>query len=144
MSGILRAREVLVYLSNNRITWSFIVERAPWWGGFWERMVQSVKRSLRKSVGRSMLCFDQLNTLLVEIEAIVNSRPQTYVYSDSEGISYALSPSHLLHGCRLTATNNGAQYEIVSTYNSLALRHKQQRHLFNQFLNIWRKNYLLS
>jgi len=32
-------------------------------------MVQSVKRSLRKSVGRSTLCFDQLNTLLVEIEA---------------------------------------------------------------------------
>ena len=31
--SILRSREVLVYLSNNRITWTFIVERAPWWVG---------------------------------------------------------------------------------------------------------------
>jgi len=106
-------------------------------------MVQSVKKCLRKSVGRSTLCFDQLNNLLVEIEAIVNSRPLTYVYSDS-GISYALSSSHLLHGRRLTATNNSAHHEIVSTYNSLALRHKQQKHLFDQFLNIWQKNYLLN
>ena len=104
--GILRSREVLVYLSNNRITWNFIVERAPWWGGFWERMVQSAKKCLRKSVGRSTLSFDQLNTLLVEIEAIINSRPLTYVYSDSEGVSYALSPSHFLHGRRLTTTPN--------------------------------------
>jgi len=115
---------VLVYLSNNRITWSFIVEQAPWWGTFWERMVQSGKRCLRKSVGRSMLCFDQLKTLLVEIEAIVNSRPLMYVYSDSEGISYALSPSHLLHFRHLIATNNSMHYEIVSAHNSFALRHK--------------------
>jgi len=53
-------------------------------------------------VGRSTLSFDQLNTLLIEIEAIINSPPMTYVYSDSEGVNYALSPSHLLHGHRLT------------------------------------------
>jgi hypothetical protein len=32
-----RADEVLRYLTNNQITWQFIVEKAPWWGGFWER-----------------------------------------------------------------------------------------------------------
>jgi len=36
VSGILQDREVLVCLSNNRITWSFIVEQDPWWGGLLE------------------------------------------------------------------------------------------------------------
>ena len=142
--SILQSREVLVYLSNNRITWTFIVERAPWWGGFWERLIQSVKKCLRKSVGRSTLSFDQLNTLLVEIEAIINSRPLMYVYPDSEGVSYALSPSHLIHGRCLTTTPNSEHYEVVSTHNSLVHRNKQQKHLRNQFLCLWRKTYLLS
>ena len=46
------------------------MEKAPWWGGFWERMVQGVKQCLRKTIGYNRLTFDQLNTLLVEIEAI--------------------------------------------------------------------------
>ena len=44
---ITRSEEVLRYLSDNRITWNFIVERAPWWGGYWERMVKSVKQPLK-------------------------------------------------------------------------------------------------
>ena len=30
-----RAKEFQHYLTNNRVTWNFIVEKAPWWGGFW-------------------------------------------------------------------------------------------------------------
>ena len=35
-------------LETRRIEWRFNLERAPWWGGFFERMVGSVKRCLRK------------------------------------------------------------------------------------------------
>ena len=35
------------------VQWQFIVEASPWWGGFWERLVQTVKRSLRKGLFRS-------------------------------------------------------------------------------------------
>ena len=48
--------------------------------------------------GRSVLNFDQLNTLLIEIECVLNSRPLTYVEDDTRGISYALTPSHLIYG----------------------------------------------
>lgn len=48
---ITRAPEVWHYLTDNRITWNFIVEKAPWWGGFWERMVRSVKRPIKKILG---------------------------------------------------------------------------------------------
>jgi len=61
--------------------------------------------------------------------------------SDSEAVSYALSPSHLLHGHHLTTTPNGKHYD---THKSLVQRNKQQKHLLNQFLCLWRKTYLLS
>ena len=37
--NIPRSTEVIHYLANQRTSWKFIVSRAPWWGGFWERMV---------------------------------------------------------------------------------------------------------
>ena len=43
--------------ASHGIRWQFIVERAPWWGGFYERLIGSVKRCLKKSLGRSLLSF---------------------------------------------------------------------------------------
>lgn len=80
---ICSSTEVSHYLINNRIIWNFIAEKAPWWGGFWERMVRVVKRSLKKSIGRSNLSFEELRTLLVEVESVVNARPLTYVHDDT-------------------------------------------------------------
>jgi len=69
------------------VDWKFIVERAPWWGEFWEHMVHSIKRCLRKSIGCTSLNNDELNTL---VESIVNSRLLTYVSDDSEGVNYSI------------------------------------------------------
>ena len=66
---------------------------SPLVGGFWERLIRSVKRSLRKSIGRSNLTYEQLSTLIVEVEAVINSRPLTYIADDCDGISGCLSPS---------------------------------------------------
>ena len=40
--NLTRSQEVQRYLSNKRVTWQFIIEKAPWWGGFWERLVQTL------------------------------------------------------------------------------------------------------
>jgi hypothetical protein len=90
-----RAEEVWCYLAEKKISWKFIVEKAPWWGGFWERLVRSIKRPLKKEIGRTSLSFHELRTLIVEIEGLLNARPITYVYDDTEAISYPLAPSHL-------------------------------------------------
>ena len=83
---------------------------APWWGGFWERLIQSVRRSLRKSIGRSHLTYEQLQTLIVEVEAISNSRLLTYVADDQDGITGCLSPSHLINGRRITSMPNSEHF----------------------------------
>ena len=80
-----RSLEVKTYMVNHQVEWKYIVEKAPWWGGFWERMVGITKRCLRKTIGRSKLTFEELRTVIVEIEGTVNNRPLTYLYDDMEG-----------------------------------------------------------
>ena len=116
---IVRSKKVLRYLANNRISWKFIVEEAPWWGGFWEQLIQTVKQCLRKTTGRATLNYDELVTLLTEVESVVNSRPMTYLEDDQDGVSYTLSPSHLINGRRIIDSPNGGHFEIISTNSSL-------------------------
>ena len=67
------------YFSNIGIKWSFNLERAPWWGGMFERMAQTMKRCLRKTIGNARLIYEELLTSIVEVEKTMNSRPLSYV-----------------------------------------------------------------
>ena len=92
------------------------MERAPRWGGFWERMVRSVKRSSLK--------FEELLTLIVEIEATLNNRPLTYVYDDEGGVSYSLTPADLTYGSQIAVSACQRHYSVISTFKSLTRRAK--------------------
>ncbi|XP_045161003.1 uncharacterized protein LOC123525910 [Mercenaria mercenaria] len=94
-SRMLKNEEVLSYMSEKRIKWHFIVERAPWFGGYYERLVGLVKRSLRKTLGRKLLTLIQMTTVLKEIEAVINTRPLVYVGDDIDS-NITLTPNHFL------------------------------------------------
>ena len=70
--------EVTSFLSERRIEWRFNLAKASWWGGFFERMVKSTKRCLKKQLGNAKLRFEELMTVLTEVKAVLNSRPLTY------------------------------------------------------------------
>ena len=74
--------EVITYLANKGITWHAITEFEPWMGGYYERLVGLVKRSLHKSIQKLHLTYEQLLTLVTEVEAIINTRPLTYIGGD--------------------------------------------------------------
>ena len=89
--------ELLKLYGSNSPYWRFSVPRAPWWGGWWERMVRNMKVSLKKAVGLKSLERSELETLLTEVEACLNSRPLTFVGDDIDN-GHPLTPSHFLLG----------------------------------------------
>ena len=87
------AEDLKRFLRTLEIEWSYIFAKSPWWGGFYERMVRTVKSSLRKTLGRARLNYEEMETVTSEIEMIINSRPLTYIQDDVEEV---LTPSHLI------------------------------------------------
>ncbi|XP_028412044.1 uncharacterized protein LOC114534773 [Dendronephthya gigantea] len=133
VKNILRLVEIQQEMASKGIKWDFIIEKAPWQGGFYERMIQSTKRCLKKILGRSSVDFESLRTLLVEIETTINNRPLMYMYDDEEGISYPLTPSQLIYGRQISLTPSDRQFDIISTNNVLTKRAKKHRRLLEQF-----------
>ena len=84
------------------IEWRFIPQHAPHFGGLWEAAVESMKKHLRKVTGEVKLTFEELSTVVAQIEACLNSRPLVSLASDDEGLE-VLTPGHFLIGQALEA-----------------------------------------
>ncbi|KZS03160.1 Uncharacterized protein APZ42_034187 [Daphnia magna] len=76
---------------------------APWWGGFWERMVRTMKDLLKSSNGRACLEYDELEVSLIETESMVNARPLTYVAEGSDD-PLPITPNQFLNNRRSNCT----------------------------------------
>lgn len=134
------------FISNERIIWKFIVERGAWWGGFYERLVKSVKECLRKILGKALLTYEELATILTEVEAVLNARPLTYVYNDLRE-PVPLQPIQFLNFGRKDTTLPINLQEIViagSNRTSLIKRKRYQDLLVKQLWTKWKSQYLLD
>ena len=99
LKTVFKDNDVNNYLAESRCKWTFNVEGAPWWGGAFERMVQSTKRCLKNMVGQASFTHDELLTAVTEIEPIINFCPLLYISAgDTEE---PLTPSPLLIGRRV-------------------------------------------
>ncbi|GFU84539.1 integrase catalytic domain-containing protein [Trichonephila clavipes] len=74
----------------------FIPPQVPWWGGFWERVIGLVKRTLRKTLGRTSLNHEEMYTVLCDYESLINFRPLIYVTDDVKDLK-PLTPAMFLH-----------------------------------------------
>ena len=129
-------REVREHLESNRIDLRFSLERAPCWGGFYERLIGTAKRCLRKVLGNARLNADELLIVLTELEATLNSRPLTYDY-DELGAEM-LTPSHLIYGRRLLSLPEMRNDEEESE-TGLLKRFRYLAKLRIHFWNRWRR-----
>ena len=137
------------FLSQRGITWEFITERAPWWGGFYERLIGLTKSCLKKVLGKTSLTLSELTTILTEVEATLNSRPLTYPYADLND-EPPLTPSHFLCGYRLLTLPDPLQddddYNPSAETNQSDMVRKARHHqkLREHFWRRWRAEYLTS
>ena len=135
------------YLATERMQWKFDLQKAPWWGGIFERLVKSVKRCLRKTIGGAKLTYEELLTVVIEAEMILNSRPLSYV--STEDLEEPLTPSHLLCGRRLLSlpddnTSDSPDFDPEITQGELNKRMHHLSNVMNHFWRRWRNEYLLE
>ena len=77
-----------------RIKWIFNPPSAAWWGGWWERLIRTVKDLLKRTLGKARLDYEQLRTSLSHVENI-NERPLTVVIEDPNDL-VPLTPAMFL------------------------------------------------
>ena len=140
--------DVKRFFAGRRTTWHFNLERAPWWGGFFERLVKSTKRCLKKTLGSAKLTYEELLTATAEVEMILNSRPLSYI--SSEDVEEPLTPSHLLTGRRLLSLPepnhnvDDPDFDIDLDKDDLTRRMRHLSNVLNHFWSRWRNEYLME
>ena len=148
LKALFQSVEPAETLARRGTEWRFIPKRAPWFGGFWERLIGLTKTSLKKTLGRTHATLESLQTIVVEIEAILNDRPLTYQSSDASDPE-PITPSHLLHGRRIVAlpyslTDGEIQDPPFGNTSEIRSRAKKQAHIIEHFQNRWRNEYLTA
>ena len=132
--------KVQTYVQNLNITWKFNVPTASWWGGWWEICVKLTKLCLRKTLGKAKVTYEELNTVLIEVEGILNSRPLTYV--SEEFSEPPITPSCLVIGKRILDQHGSDSLE--SNHISVTKRARYLETLLHHFQNRFKKEYLPS
>ncbi|KAM8701980.1 hypothetical protein ACLKA7_001740 [Drosophila subpalustris] len=133
------------YAAERAVHWKFIPPRAPHFGGLWEAAVKAAKHRLLRGAGNANLTPDELSTHLVDVEALLNSRPLVADTSDPND-GEVITPGHLLIGQPLLELPHGfTQGECSSKPVPAYLkRWRQLSELKLLFWRKWSRDYLLS
>ena len=127
------------YLTENGISWSYITERSPHRGAFYERLNRSLKEPLRKILGKARLNYTEMYTILTDIEAALNQRPLTYLGLGSDPRNpQAITPSHLAIGRALRTIPSIPDDPRIN----ISKRYKHLQTLLKHFWKRWSKEYL--
>ena len=154
LKALFKSTAVQENLGNQGIEWRFIPRRAPWYGGYWGRLVSLTKNAIKKTLGRAFITLPSLQTLVVEIETHLNNRPLTYVTTD-HGEPEPLTPSHLLYGRLINTaphsltdeeelTDENFQETGHKLHHTLSKKAKAQALIIQHFWSRWKKEYLTS
>lgn len=113
--------------------------KSPHYGGVWERLVGSMKKALKASLGRKIPDFDQFQTEVAMAESLINSRPLTVVSEDIKD-ALPITPAHLLLGRGLQTIpddllQGGQQDEVLTLW-------QQRQELSASFWKRWKREYL--
>ena len=132
------AEETQDFVGKFGVDWHLNLTKAPWYGGFFERLIGLVKSQLRIQLGNARLTIDEMLTVLLEIERVLNNTPIAYDYPTD--LDKCLTQNNLLFGRRLEGHSyrDNSQTETFSqvTYS------KHLTAILNHFWNRWRTEYL--
>ena len=134
---LFQSPEVQAFLTKKRIVWKFILEKSPWIGGFYERMVGLLKRILRKILANARLDYEELLTVVTEVESTLISRPISYVYA--EETEEPICPSHLVTGKRLTSLPEYQETDLLPDNESLVTLTQRYQYVCTLLKHFWKR-----
>ncbi|XP_059062116.1 uncharacterized protein LOC131854947 [Achroia grisella] len=132
------ATEIANSLACNGTKWHFIPPRALNFGGLWEAGIKSTKYHLQRVIGNSTLTYEEMATVLTQVEACLNSRPLSQI-SNNPGEQYALTPGHFLVGEPLVVAPD-SNYEACNLSN--LKRWQLTQRMLQHFWRRWSQDYI--
>ena len=126
------------YLAHEQIQWHMIPPRAPHFGGLWEGAVKSVKKHLSRIMGETRLTYEEMYTVLTQVEGCLNSRPLFPLSNDPNDLT-PLTPGHFLIGDSLSAVPQRDQGDVAR--NRLS-RYEHLQPMLQHFWKRWQVEYL--
>jgi len=124
--------------SRVRCEWHFNPPAAPHFGGLWEAAIKSTKTHLKKVVGAQVYTLEEMSTLVIRIEGVLNSRPLQPLSSDPNDLD-ALTPGHFLIGQPLLAL---PEENVMNVAINRLRRWQLIRQALQSFWRRWSHEYL--
>ena len=142
--------EIITYCGKDDIEWKMITAYAPWQGGIYERMVGTFKKAFKKAVGQKILTLEELRTTVTEAEAVVNSRPISWIYSDTKSLKVLRPCDLMINSGQIGSPElefDESDKEWLPKFNKVVgLSHywESGQKIQNQFWQLWYDEYLMG
>ena len=137
----LEQKKICEMASINGIQWSYNRSAdSPWLNGACEALIKSIKVSLQKCIGDSILTFAELQTVCYEVADLVNSRPIGAKPGCDILLGSYLSPNDLLLG----RSNRRPPVYSVDVDASPKRRMMFMQSIVNNFWRRWHRDYFPS
>lgn len=111
---------------------------APHMGGLWERGVRSCKSHISKVLGEQILTYEELSTVFIQVEPLLNSRPLCVLSTDPNELE-SLTPAHFTN---LTPLRHLPAVDVTTTEPNRLTRFKLLDRLVQGFWKRWHLEYL--
>ncbi|GFW89957.1 uncharacterized protein TNCV_3741431 [Trichonephila clavipes] len=135
---ICKSNRIQLFSAEEGIEWNFIPPPSPHFGGLWEANIKYMKRILLRVAKSAIMNFEELTTLIAQIEAVLNSRPLSPLSSDPNDLN-PLTPGHFLTNCAISSFPESYTASDSLSYHS---RWKLIQSLRDKFWNRWSTEYL--
>ncbi|XP_055632604.1 uncharacterized protein LOC129773080 [Toxorhynchites rutilus septentrionalis] len=126
------------FCANEGIIWHFSPPRAPHFGGLWEAAVKVAKKHLHRQLLNARLSFEDLSTILTQIEASMNSRPLVPLSEDPNDLA-CLTPGHFLIGSSMQSL---PEIDVRNIQLNKLDHYQALQRTYQQFWHHWSTEYL--
>ena len=127
------------FQGDSPIDWEYSTPTAAWTNGVTEKMVGLLKKQLRIALHKEFVSMRTLETIVMEVQKIINDRPLAVVRADPEALQ-AITPNMLVFGRNLNDLQTSDMATLAKIdFSNIWLKRKA---VLSTFWKRWKHDYL--